>query len=151
MSVLVPDDNVFEYIHSGLVYAANNRTVDDKYASCVCIHMKEKIWDKECERLARSWCKLNEDSFMTKYIDKVDGRPAHELLKLTGMIPIRAIQLVKYVGCVVYNIELRTIEKVRPISLQEREDYTLLGQWEQQLNAAIVANTQEYKDAKWSS
>jgi hypothetical protein len=112
--------------------------------------MKEKLWDKECERLVRSWLKLNEDSFLSKYNDKVDGMPP-TLLKLTGMMPIRAIQLVKYISCVTYNIELRTIQKMRPVTPQEEHDYALLERWERTLNAAIVAHTQEYKDAKWSS
>lgn len=151
MSVLVPDLMVYEYVHNGLQYAANNKTCDALYASCISVHMKRRDWDKECIRLIRAWAKLNVDSYNIKYGEKEEGMPYWMCVTGNKRIPIDAYQLLMYVECIAYNIEPGTIEDVRPLTHQEKEDYELLKRWEDQIKTAIIKQLKEYKAAKWST
>ena len=152
MSVQVPDLMVYEYVHNGLTYAANNRTLDSLFASCIQRHIADsgKLWDQECERLVRSWCKLNEESYDVRYGLTEGVQPLSKILTCKKMIRVNAIQLHKYVSCIGYNIELSTIAKARIVMNQDKMDYDLLKKWQEDITSAIVTSMQEWKDAKWS-
>lgn len=152
MSVQVPDLMVYEYVYNGLVRAANETVMNDFHSNVVYSHMKDKIWDAECARLVRSWLKLNEDSFTAAYRDKTGGDTLRDYVTCSKIIKINAVQLVKYVECVSYNIEMHTImANLRAITQQEADDYQLLKDWRNSIYTAIISSMSEYKAAKWAN
>lgn len=152
MSVLVADLEVYEYICCGLKYAAVNKTCDDLYSSSVSQHMKNKDWEEESLRLTKVWCRLNIECFDIQYKDKdVDNGLSMETF-LTGrrIVHLQAVQLLKYVECVSYNIALNTIKKVRQLNAEELADLQLLHTWKREIMEAILHQLEEYKSAAWS-
>ncbi len=151
MSVLVPDLMVYEYIHNGLVAAANRKECDNLFSAIWTRHFRQKLWDQECKRLVRSWAKLNEDSYNAAYDDPMSNPPLLECITCNNIIRVNALQLVKYVHCVAYNIEMETIfSKMRTPTQQEYDDYELLKAWRSELYQNIVTYSEAYGKLPYS-
>lgn len=141
MSVLVPDHEVFSYLFSGLAFAANNQTYNDKYSYQIARYMEGKDSEKEGKRLVKSWLYMIEKSYNAKYNDT--GTTVNMLT--VKYVPFKAVQLLKYVQCVLYNIESEGVT-----TKHEQDDATLLELWKTDIMNAIIDQLPEYKEAKWS-
>src|SRR5574338_315887 len=101
MSVLIPGKDVFNYVESGLRYAAYNRTCDSLYSPVVSEFFKE-CGDIETESLkvVTHWMKLNDLSYSIRY----NQEPEEKYSLRNSSIKVEAFQLLKYLQCIEYNI-----------------------------------------------
>lgn len=146
MSVLTMDLKAFSYMHEGLKNTGYNSEVDDFYSPSIREHFRTKDIEAESTRLIKAWINLNDKSYGKKYKKSKNRLPMSEFYREyshTGKIT--ATQLLKFVQCLIYNIELEHWRN----SSQEKADYRLLEAWSYDLLNAIVATTQEYKNASW--
>lgn len=149
MSVQVPDLMVYEYVHNGLTVAANRKECDNLFSTQWRKYFKNKLWDEESKRLVLSWAKLNEDSYNAAYSN--EGAYLVDFLTCSKLIKVNALQLVKYVHCVAYNIELDTIkQKLRSVTHQEYLDFKLLIDWRAELYKNIVTCSPAYDKLPYS-
>lgn len=158
MSVLIPEMKVFEYVQNGFVYAANNRTCDDLFASCIFHACQEKGMDQifsEAKRWVKNLITLNCKSYAARYREK-------ELCDLAPFYKerthkVEALQLLKYLQCIEYNIEMQTIEKGYgfdtikfEVTDQDRKDFALLQRFIADLKDSIIQQLPQYQNAKYS-
>ena len=144
MSVLIPDLQVYNYIQTGLQRLAYNNIVDDLFSNTVNKYFRNcPDYEKEAERLVLSWLKMNIESYNKRCQVK-------ETTDLIGLYyptfphkDLTACQLLKYLQCVEYNIE------IVPKDLQQRKDLQLLKDCIDDLLNSIVHNLPEYNKATW--
>lgn len=158
MSVLIPDVDVFSYVRCGLTKTALNRVVDEFYSYSVQKHFRDKGTDQifnESIRLVKSWCRLNERSYVAAY--RHHGESFDDLSEFITekQYDVEAVQLVKYLQCIDYNIEDDTIQedeaKEYQLTEQDKADLKLLRAWIPEVNAAIVHQLPKYEEANWSN
>lgn len=97
MSVLIPDDQVFNYLRSGIEKAAHNRTCDEWWSHRIFSHFKDKDIETEARRLVESWMQLNDWSYSVKYGEEVETKI--KLRRKTLHKPMQVHQLLKYAQC----------------------------------------------------
>lgn len=159
MSVMVLDPKVYEYVLNGLLMTAQNTTCNEFYAYKTKRHFEDKDIYKEAGRLIKSWAKLNELSFNVAYNEK--GLTTHKEIRLAAIWKVEAIQLLKYLEAISYNIEIETIElgnsyRRGPVENapglpgNAKADYEFLNNWIIDLMCAIIHKTDAYDKAKWS-
>lgn len=139
MSVLMVDTEVYNYVRAGIVKGVYNRTVNEFYFYSLRKHFEDKDIEKEALRIVRSWSDMNEQSYCDRYGDK------HE--KISRFItpsfvkkPLEAIQFIKYLQSIKYNIEV-----------PENEDTKLLNNLINDAMSAYIGNLDQYKAAEWSN
>jgi hypothetical protein len=154
MSVLIPDFKVFDYLNAGLIYTAHNKTVNDLYCGKVSSHLAHYDAFKESARLVRSWFSMNERSYNARY-NETDSILKFYDVKQSGERP-NCIQLIKYCQCLLYNIEVQTIQRIGEanenkslFTAQDRKDYDLLEMFYEELKSAFIGSLPEYDNAKW--
>lgn len=150
MSVLIPNDEVFNYLYSGLERAAYKIECDEWYSNQIMRHFKDKDIETEARRLVESWMQLNDWSYSIKYGQDVETKI--KLRRKTLHKPMEVHQLLKYAQCVSYNIEKETIESAgNKLTSQGKSDLWLLEQWILDIAMSIINQTPEYKTATWSN
>lgn len=158
MSVLVMNPKCFEYIRCGLILAAYRTTVDAFHSGAIYAHFKNRDVETEATRLIKSWAALNDLSFCVAYNQKGDSLCEFNGPRTYQIIPV---QLLKYVECLLYNIELETIaskksyssgtvQNVPNVTNLMREDHALLKAWCGDIKDRIIGNLLEYELAHWS-
>jgi hypothetical protein len=135
MSILVLDHQVFSYICSGLKKAAYETEVTTMYSSKIRHYFAGKDINQEATELVKQWFVMNETSYNIRY--KETGT-TEDVLQLR-YYPVKPHQLLKYLMCLEYNIELG-----------ETKPLKLLRQWINDLMYGIVSDSELYKSAKWS-
>lgn len=161
MSVLVPDMKVFEYVQNGFMHAANNRTCDSLYVYSISAAMKNKgnnqIFE-EAERWVKNLITLNCKSYAARYREKELGNLAPFYLPKNHML--EPFQLLKYLHCIEYNIEMKTIEQGYSEALecirftlteQDKKDFETLQYFIRDLKDSIINNIPQYQNAKYSN
>jgi hypothetical protein len=144
MSVLVLDLPIFNYLIAGVEKAAYNRTVDEFYFYCIGSHFQHRDIETEALRLVKSWANMNEKSYCLKY--KQDGNSLSEFIKPTFTHkPLEILQFIKYLQCLVYNIELTEFTP------EEENDYKLLKRLLNDAMSAYIGSLEAYKQANWSN
>lgn len=138
MSVLIPDLNVFNYIQAGIERIAYNTTCNEFYCYSVVKHFENYDISEEAERLVRCWIDQNEMSYNIRYNESSNKMLSEFYQPTATHKKLTAIQLLKYLECVSYNIEIESFE------------YTFLKTICTELTTAIVSNMPEYKVAEWS-
>lgn len=158
MSVLVPDMHVFEYVQSGFIYCANHKTCDSLYSSSISFSSKAMGIDSICNESKR-WVKnlltLNCKSYAARYRENELGDLAHFYKENNHSV--NAFQLLKYLECIHYNIEMKTIEDGYTVDTikfvlteQDRKDFQLLESFISDLKNSIISNLPEYQNAKYA-
>lgn len=153
MSILIPDLKVYKYVEAGFIYAAHNKTCDNKYSYSVVRQTENKDPFEEARRWVKNLLRLNLISYNTRYNENErDNLPTTATRTET-----KAHQLLKYLQCIDYNIEVETIQKLGSydedrarVNEQDLKDIKLLRDFIQDIQTAIIAQTEEYKTAKWS-
>lgn len=152
MSVLQPDLKVFNYIALGLIKASYLHEVTEFYSTTMNQYFKN-VPDihNEVDNIVKTLIDLNELSYDCKYKQEQDKVKMSEFYKYYHQ-DIKAIQLYKYLMCVIYNIELCTIEAAGvEITDYQYKIYNLIKVWKLELMAGIIGETEEYKNANWSN
>lgn len=150
MSVLVPDNKVFNYVHSGLQNAAYNTVINQWYSHSIKSHFRNADIETESRRLIESWMELNLLSYYIKYKEnriniKIKFRPDFTHKEMNEC------QMLKYLQCINYNIEPCTIEDLMELSQQQKDDLVLLKNWANEMAVSIVGQMPSYKTATWSN
>lgn len=151
MSVLVLDPKVISYIRKGMIYAAYNKTCDALFSSTMHMHFSDKDVETETDRIVASLYLLNQRSYSARYREEDKDHDLFNFVRRKVGLP-NPFQLLKYVECLMYNIEIDTINEKfdKWVTKQEQYDYKLLKKWRDELMSSIIDQMQEYKDAKWS-
>lgn len=146
MSVLVPDLRVFNYIQAGIEKIAYNSLIDEFHSYSIQKYFKNcPDISKEAEKLILSWLNMNQMSYNKRYPnDKDDTNLCGMYYSTYTHKPLTAIQLLKYLECVLYNIE------IEPEDIYFKTRLELLKNCTDELTRAIIAQTEEYKHATWS-
>jgi hypothetical protein len=135
MSVLVLPHDVFSYIHSGLKKAAYETEVTTMHSPTVYSYFKNRDIQKESKELVKQWLTMNEQSYNIRYNDSGTSSNVFH----PKWIKTEPNQLLKYLICLEYNIELPTSEPME-----------LLKNWIHDLMIGITCQNELYKNAKWS-
>lgn len=147
MSVLIPDLEVYNYVNAGIEKMAFNHTVNEFYSYEISRHFKNcPDIEEEAKRLTLVWLSLNQNSYNKRYPAEKDE------INLCGMYyktftkkPLTACQLLKYLNCIEYNIE------IKPADEQTKKDLQLLTDVIDDLKGAIIGELPEFKAATWSN
>ncbi|GGH59670.1 hypothetical protein HNQ91_000681 [Filimonas zeae] len=146
MSTLMLSFEVFEAIAS---------TIDRQHVK----HGLNKITWFDCRDLTRkkindlvtTWCDLNEWSYVAEYKTEEEFNTLSELLDLTIYYTgISAVQLFKWLGALIYNIDIEQVETMTSISDEQRSAFSTLQQIYTQLANTIVHDSEEYAKAYYS-
>ena len=85
---------------------------------------------------------MNHKSYAVRY-DEDDDSEELPYAYVPNNVKINEFQLLKYLQCIEYQIELDTM------NFNERRSLSLLKEWIKNLMSGIVYNIKEYKDAEW--
>lgn len=156
MSVLIPENIVFEYVENGFSYAANNTIIDDRYSETIRQHCKDKDFYIEAKRWTKNILLLVYKSYAARYNEELGPIEFYK----TKIHFVNGLQLLKYLECLCYQIEIYTIEhgyneadpsfKKFVLSDQDKTDYKILCDFIADLRICIISQLTDYKNAKWS-
>jgi hypothetical protein len=146
MSVLVPDFKVYNYIQAGIEKIASNSIINDFYSYSIQHHFQNcPDTPKEIKNVILSWLNLNQWSWDKKYL-KEDETPTDltEFYSSPLMsFNVSSVQLLKYLQCIDYNIEIKPEDGYHKTRLR------LLKDCINDLQRSIISNLPEYKEAQW--
>lgn len=144
MSVLVHDPKVFSQIYVKAVDYTFHKTCDINYCSTFGVLKEEYIAD-----VIRTLCDLNCESYEKRYKEEPDKVKLSEFIvfKFTGQT-INTFQMLKYLECIYYNIELDTIN--RPLNELESDSMDCLRNAISEIKSVIIKELPEYQAAKWT-
>jgi hypothetical protein len=149
MSVLIPDLKVYNYLQAGIEKMAWTTTIADFWSDSIKNHFKNcPNIEKEAKRLILSWLAMNQKSYSIKYketpeeIEKTDLTKFYYISTFTHK-KLTAIQMLKYLQCVSYNIE------IKPVSEESQNDLNLLERCINELCFSIINQMEDYKKATW--
>lgn len=152
MSILVADLNVYEAVFEKAWKYGFNKTVNINYCNVLSFDNEEIL-----KNHVKNWLILNELSYIRRYEDGTNERPhLHEFLTFRKTFNIDTYQMLKYLQCILYNIELSTIrtgktgnEKKMDISADLIESYNLLKKAIEEIQIQIINEIPQYQSAKW--
>lgn len=149
MSVLIPSKDVFNYVGVSMDRCIYGSEVNEWFHDSMRNHFNKcGDIDKEQVRLVESWMRLNDLSYCCKY-----GEAPNKSYKWRRNFTHKEVtvyQLLKYIQCIRYNIELCTIQEKMEVTDQMRADENLLRIWADDIAHAIVGQIKEYDAADWS-
>jgi len=143
MSVLVPEVEVFNNVYDKAVNYTFHKVCDINYCSTLG-HMTEV----QIKNTIKTLCDLNVESYEKAYKQNPGEVKFSDTIKFdrSGSI-IDTYQMLKYLECIYYNIELDTID--RELNRMESDSMKTLRKSIDEIKSAIIGEIPEYKDAKW--
>lgn len=151
MSVLVLDLEVYEAIYKKACEYQYNRECNIEY----CNTLSEN--EDYLKTVVRDWLYLNELSHSRRYREEEEPNLA-AFLTFKGGKKINAYQMLKYLQCLEYNIEIESIktgfdgmQKKINISDTMMHSYKKLNSAIKEISQTIIAQLSEYKKANWSN
>lgn len=152
MSVQVPDLKVYKEIYKKAWSYGFNNTCDINYCSTLSFTNESVL-----ESHVKNWLWLNELSYLRRY-EEENLPELHMFLKLRSGSPVNTYQMLKYLECIKYNIEISTIETGKTgfeyeitIPTDKADSYLILCNAIDEIKSTIINQIPKYKDAKWSS
>ena len=152
MSCLVPDLNVYEAIYNKAWLYGFNKTVDINYCNCLSFDDEEKLKEH-----VKNWLYLNELSYNRRYKEESETF-LKDFLTFRGAHAIDTYQMLKFLQCIQYNIELETIKSgfdgmQKKIILSENlmNSYNLLTFAVEEISQRIISEIPAYKKAEWAN
>ena len=151
MSVLVPDLKIYEAVYQKALDYSFRKTCDINYC-----HTFREISEKKLQQHVKNWLYLNELSYIRRYED--GKKPElHEFLTFRRSGNVNTYQMLKFLNCIRYNIEIETIkngktgaEEPIEISFDMMESYNLLQKAIEEIMCVIIGEIDQYQEAKWS-
>jgi hypothetical protein len=153
MSVLVPDLKVFEAIFRKVNSFRFTKVCDINYCYTLSsvLGTEDKVKD-----FVKNLLELNELSFIKRY--REEGEPdLGDFLKFDYSVnSIETLQLLKYLNCINYNIEIETIKhgyaggEDNKIREDLMDSYELLQKAIQDLSGTVIAELTHYRDLNYS-
>lgn len=155
MSVLPIDKKVFEQVLNRMLYYANQPEIGINYCSFLHIGSKEQsIEDTELEwqRIVQGWNNLVIKSHHYKYTpNEMLLNEYFELVKVDKKAsPINTYQFLKFLTCIHFQIEIKTIGTDR-MTLEETIAYQFLEKLIDDIKNTIIRSLPEYQKAEWSN
>lgn len=144
MSVLVPEAEVFNKVYDKAVSYTFNKVCDINHCSTF-----NQMTEGQIKNTVKTLCDLNVESYDKAYRQKLGKAKFSDEIKFdrTGGT-INTYQMLKYLECIYYNIELDTIN--RELNKLELDSMTALQKSIDEIKDAIIGEIPGYKDAKWS-
>lgn len=143
MSVLVASTNAYERVFVKAVDYTFRKTCDINYCSAL-----SHFTEYDLKKLVERWADLNNDSYTARYDKKMDELKYSTFLKLKYQgDSINTYQMLKTLQCIQYNIEVGTIEEVRPLTVQEKDAMNILNRAIDEIQGAIINTIPEYQAA----
>lgn len=150
MSVLIPDLQVYNYLQAAIEKLAYTTVIEEFWSDSVKNHFRNcPDIEAEAERLILSWLKMNQDSYSKRYNETSEETERTNLIPFYHSTythkPLKALQALKYLQCVDYNIEIKPEEE------QSSKDLQLLRNCINDLSSSIIGQLEEYKAASYSN
>lgn len=146
MSVLVLDLEVYEAIYEKAIDYTFRNVCDINFCSV----LKHKT-ENQLKKIVFDWLYLNELSYNRRYREENEPH-LNQFLKFKSNVNINTYQMLKYLECIKYNIELDTIETgfsgtEKPIKLKSDilESYEVLKLAIEEIKTTIISSLPEYK------
>lgn len=141
------DTKIFELIENKLGHVIHNKTCDENYIQNLCGWRFEKL-----DSFIKDLCLLNSLSYSARYKEEsfTDYCVFLDFYKYSN---ISCYQLLKYLHCICYNIEIDTIKESKFSSnLTDKmlDSYKILHESIDNLTSSIINNLPEYKSAKYA-
>ena len=148
------DLEVYELVHTKAVAYTYRKTCDINY-SYVFSHMNES----DIEEFIKNIAYLNEWSYNKRYEHHEDVSQEIALYKMLKLEfkgkAIDSVQMLKYLECIHYQIEMHTIKtgydgmQTNLVPQHLVESYELLEKAIEDIKSAIVKEFSDYEDKKW--
>jgi hypothetical protein len=152
MSVLVPDLKVFEAVYNKAWLYGFNKVCDINYCHTLSFSDEEKL-----KTHVKNWLWLNEMSWIRMYEDNGQKPDLVDFLTFRNGKNINTYQMLKYLQCIDYNIEIETIKTGKtghedPFLIPDNiiDSYNLLKKAIEEIQNVIISQLPEYEEAKWS-
>lgn len=151
MSVLVPDLKIYDAIYEKAWSYGFHKVCDINYCNTLSLYNEETL-----KNHVKNWLWLNEMSWIRRYEDGKKPNLA-DFLTFRSKKHINAYQMLKYLECINYNIEIETIQTGKTghedpflIPDDKMESYKLLKKAIEEIQCVIISQLPEYKNSKWS-
>lgn len=150
MSVLVPDLKVYDAVFEKAWSYGFHKVCDINYCNTLSFNNEETL-----KNHVKNWLWLNEMSWIRRYEDG-DKPNLADFLTFRSKKHINTYQMLKYLHCIDYNIEIETIQTGKTgyetpflIPDDKMESYRLLKKAIEEIQGVIILEIEEYKEAKY--
>lgn len=155
MSVLPINKKVFEQVLNRMLYYANQTTVGINYCEFLHRGSKEQSmseYERDCQKIVQGWSNLVIKSHHYKYTpNEMLLNEYFELVKVDKKAsPINTYQFLKFLTCIHFQIEIKTIGTDR-MTLEETIAYQFLEKLIDDIKNTIIKSLPEYQKAEWSN
>lgn len=145
MSVLVLDPQVYKLVFDKAMNYQYKREVTQEYCEIF-----RSMSEEDIKQVIITLCNLNEESFDKRYKQEPDKVKQSKFINLRFDLPkINCFQMLKYLQCINYNIEIETIE--RELTSIEKDSMKILNIAIEEIKQHIISEIPEYKQAQWSN
>lgn len=151
MSVLVPDLKIYDAVFEKALKYTFHNVCDINYCGILGRQTENQLKKHVC-----NWLWLNEMSYIRRYQD--GSKPdLGDFLTFKSNANINTYQMLKYLECIKYNIEIETIKTGKTgnetpflIPDEKMESYNLLEKASEEIQCTIISQLPKYKSAKWA-
>ncbi|WP_025144893.1 hypothetical protein [Pedobacter jeongneungensis] len=143
MSIQIIEETIFLAVARKMFEASIALKVNENFYPCCRDMSNERIID-----LVASWHKLNWDSYEDEYNESQQLSDRVELLIGITPPPPTAVQFLKWLHCIRYNINHNCIPRQNSQSLR---DILFLDRLIRDVSKAIIEQLPDYRDASWST
>lgn len=149
MSVLLVDEKVFEAVYDKIIQYTNNKVVNVNYCNAL-----GGMTEKEAKKFVCDLLLLNVASFHAKYYDAEAFKNPANVLKLNRKVgTISSVQMLKYLQCIRYNVEVSAICYKFPADITSSmpvDSLRILKNAIQEISQRLIEEFTDYRDCKWS-
>lgn len=145
MSVIVHSPEVFSQIYVKAIDYTFKKQCDMNYCSTF-----GRMTEKQIENTIRILCDLNCESYEKRYKEEPQSPKLSEFIvfRFSGKT-INTFQMLKYLECIHYNIEINTI--ARQLTPEEKDAMNVLHKAIEEIKSRIISEMEEYRDAAWTA
>lgn len=149
MSVLIPELKVFEAIHGKIEGYKFHKVCDINYCSSL------KLEENEAKEFIKNILTLNELSYIKRYREDTAPHLKDFLTFKYKGETISTLQLLKYLECIYYNIEIYTIKngyegnEQNEIKPDLMRSYEVLKKSISELKSTVISELTNYRELKY--
>jgi hypothetical protein len=151
MSVLVPEFKMFQQVLRRVECFQFNRTCDIDY--CYSLSMNER----DAKQFVLNLIQLNELTYIRRYEEETPKTMLHEMFETQSNTKrVETLQLLKFLQCIDYNIDLQTIKTGKRGTESHEIDIRLVSSHEtlqraiEELKSTIISELTNYKELNYS-
>ena len=152
MSVLIPDLKIYTAVYEKSIAYTFSKVCDINYCSTL-----GRLTENQLQKTILDWLWLNEMTYNRMYNEQ-DEPYLGQFVEFKPVETINTFQMLKYLDCIDYNIEIETIKTGRDgeqpkieIPSDKMESYKILCRAIDEIKSAIINEITEYQNAKYAT